>query len=93
MTTSEARSMSALAQVSVRTAPKANPNLAAALSRLKPEPEELLTRRQVARRCQTCTHTIMRWERRGLIKSIRINARVLRYRRSEVERLLQHAAS
>ena len=51
--------------------------------------EELLTRKQVAERFQTCCHTIMRWERRGLLKAQRINKRVLRYPVSEVKRLLQ----
>ena len=71
-----------------RPAPVAPP---VTVSPAKSPPEEFLTRKQVAERFQTCCHTIMRWERRGLLTARRINQRVLRYPKSEIERLLQKA--
>ena len=52
----------------------------------------LLSRRELAQRLHVCTHTIQRWERRGLIKSIRFNARVVRYRVEDVEKLIREAS-
>ena len=57
-----------------------------------PAKDELMTGRQVAATFQLCRHTIRRWELRGLLKPLRFNSRVLRYRRSEVQRLLQEIA-
>lgn len=54
--------------------------------------EEFLTGRQVATKFKLCRHTIRRWELRGLLKPLRFNSRVLRYPRSQVERLLKEVA-
>jgi len=34
------------------------------------------------------TETIKRWERAGVLKSVRFNSRVVRYRREDVERMI-----
>jgi hypothetical protein len=52
----------------------------------------LLTRADFARALNLCSHSIQRMERRGLIRAIRINSRVIRYPISELERLLQEAS-
>lgn len=49
----------------------------------------LLTRGDVARMLNVCPHSIQRYERRGLLRSIRINRRVIRYRQEDVEKLIQ----
>ena len=41
--------------------------------------EVLLTRKQVARRQQTTEPTLIRWEKQGLLKSLRLGA-LVRYR-------------
>jgi len=51
-------------------------------------PETLLTRREVASRFRVSVQTIARWERNGLIRGRRINQRVVRYRASDVEKLV-----
>jgi DNA-binding transcriptional MerR regulator len=48
-------------------------------------PEEV--RRMLGLRTKT-NHTIRAWERRGLLKPVRFNSRVLRYRREDVEALV-----
>ena len=48
----------------------------------------LLSRKQVAEMAGVHPGTIKRWERRGLLKPIRINPRVVRYKAAEVMRLL-----
>jgi len=53
--------------------------------------QPLLTRAEFAKALSLCTHSIQRMERRGLIKAIRINSRVIRYPVCELERLLQEA--
>jgi hypothetical protein len=55
-------------------------------------PEQLLSRRAVANRWQTSTETVKRREKAGLLKAIRFNQRLLRYKLSEVERLEAAAA-
>jgi predicted site-specific integrase-resolvase len=46
----------------------------------------LLTRKQLAERWQVSVETIKRRERANLIKPIRLDGRVLRYRLSEIMR-------
>lgn len=48
----------------------------------------LLSRLQVAVMLDVSTETIKRWERAGVLKSVRFNSRVLRYRREDVERMI-----
>jgi DNA-binding transcriptional MerR regulator len=52
----------------------------------------LLTRREVADIFRVTTHTIRMWELRDLIPTIRQNARVIRYRRSDVEKLIEEGS-
>jgi len=52
-----------------------------------PKPEQLLSRRAVADRWQTSVETIKRREKAGLLKAIRFNQRLLRYRLSDIEAL------
>lgn len=56
-------------------------------------PEQLLSRRAVADRWQTSTETIKRREKEGLLKAIRFNQRLLRYKLSNVEAVEAAAAS
>ena len=51
----------------------------------------LLSRAEVAGYFGVCPHTIQRWERAGLLKSVRLNRRVLRYRDEDVQRLVADA--
>ena len=55
-------------------------------------PEQLLSRRALANRWQTSTETIKRREKEGLLKAIRFNQRLLRYKLSDVEALEAGAA-
>jgi hypothetical protein len=55
-------------------------------------PEQLLSRKAVADRWQTSVETIKRREKAGLLKAIRFNQRLLRYKLSEVEALEAAAA-
>jgi predicted site-specific integrase-resolvase len=54
--------------------------------------EQLLSRRAVADRWQTSVETIKRRERDGLLKPIRFNQRLLRYKLSEIEAIEAAAA-
>ena len=54
--------------------------------------EMLLSRRALARRWGCCVETIKRAQYAGKLKAVRFNARLLRYRLSEVE-ALETAAS
>jgi hypothetical protein len=45
--------------------------------------EVLLTRKQVARRQQTTPETLIRWEKQGLLKPVRLGC-LVRYRLSDV---------
>jgi hypothetical protein len=47
--------------------------------------EQLLSRRAVADRWQPSTETVKRREKEGLIKAIRFNQRLLRYKLSDLE--------
>ena len=53
--------------------------------------DPLLTRRQVAMQLSVHTETIKRMEKRGEIEAIRINSKNVRYRSSELDRLIQQA--
>lgn len=51
-----------------------------------------LTRKEVASILRISKHTVRHWELRGLLTPARINGRTLRYRRNEVENLLDEGA-
>jgi hypothetical protein len=57
------------------------------------QPEQLLSRRAVANRWQTSVETVKRREKAGLLKAIRFNQRLLRYKLSNVEAVEAAAAS
>jgi len=46
--------------------------------------EQLLSRRVLAQRWSCCVETIKRREREGLLRPVRFNQRLLRYRLSEI---------
>jgi hypothetical protein len=48
-------------------------------------PEQLVSRKAVADRWQTSKETVKRREKAGLLKAIRFNQRLLRYKLSDVE--------
>jgi hypothetical protein len=50
-------------------------------------PEQLLSRKAVADRWQTSVETVKRREKAGLLKALRFNQRLLRYKLSDVEAL------
>lgn len=50
---------------------------------------ELLTRLEVAEQLSTCTHTVARYAKRGLLPEIILGPRLIRYRREDVERLIE----
>jgi predicted site-specific integrase-resolvase len=49
----------------------------------------LLTRRQVAAMLGLSTESVKRYERKGAIRSIKLNSRVIRYRPEDVRRLIE----
>lgn len=51
----------------------------------------LYTRRDVATLLSCCTETVKRYERRGLLPALKINARVTRYEPAAVEGLIRNA--
>jgi hypothetical protein len=51
--------------------------------------EVLLTRKQVARRQQTTEPTLIRWEKQGLLKSLRLGS-LVRYRLRDVLEFEKH---
>ncbi len=56
--------------------------------------EVLLTRKQVADELGYRTgHSVRNLEKRGLLTALRINSRVLRYRKSDLVKLLKEAES
>ena len=55
-------------------------------------PDGLLTRRQVAALLAVSTESVKRYERRGVLASIRLNCRVIRYRPEDVQRMIEAAA-
>lgn len=52
---------------------------------------QLLTRKEVARLLSCCTRTVTRREAAGELTPIRLSARMIRYRISEVEALIAQA--
>jgi predicted site-specific integrase-resolvase len=54
--------------------------------------EQLLSRKAVAHRWQTSVETVKRREKAGLLKPIRFNQRLLRYKLSDIEALEAAAA-
>jgi DNA-binding transcriptional MerR regulator len=56
-------------------------------------PEKLLTRAQVAELFGVTKHTIRMFERRGQISALRINARIVRYRACDIQKLLEQSQS
>lgn len=54
--------------------------------------DRLLSRAEFAKALNVCTHTVARMERRGLIRGIHINPRLVRYPTSELTRLIREAA-
>jgi len=55
---------------------------------LPPLMEKLLTRGQVAALFGVTKHTVRMYERRGLLSSLRLNHRVVRYDAADVQQLL-----
>jgi hypothetical protein len=55
-------------------------------------PEQLLSRRAVAQRWQTSIETVKRREKEGLLRAMRFNERLLRYKLSEIEAIEAAAA-
>ncbi|HEY3899949.1 MAG TPA: hypothetical protein VGM54_15180 [Chthoniobacter sp.] len=49
------------------------------------QPQRLLSRRQVCQRWACCPMTLARREAAGLLQPIRFNARLVRYRLSDIE--------
>jgi hypothetical protein len=47
--------------------------------------EQLLTRRALSQRWSCCVETIKRRERQGLLKAVKFNQRMLRYRLADIE--------
>ena len=54
------------------------------IQQVSQQSEQLLSRRALAQRWSCCNETIKRRERQGILKAIRFNTRLLRYRLSEV---------
>jgi len=59
---------------------------------VEPESERLLSRRELALRQGVSTETIKRREKQGLIKALRFNERLIRYRLSDIIRYEAEAA-
>ena len=53
----------------------------------------LLSRAEVAQRLGTCTHTVQRLTRRGLLPAIRFNARLIRYAPETLEAFINSAVA
>ena len=53
---------------------------------------ELVSRKCAAEKIGVSTETLKRWERRGLLHPIVFNARLIRYRRADIDRLVEQAA-
>lgn len=53
-----------------------------------PEGETLFTRAEVARHFKVSKETIRRWEGRGLLLPVILNARVYRYLLSDIQQLI-----
>ncbi len=53
---------------------------------------ELVSRKLAAEKIGVSTETLKRWERRGLLHPIIFNSRLIRYRRTDIDRLVEQAA-
>jgi DNA-binding transcriptional MerR regulator len=51
--------------------------------------DKLLTPREVMDEFRVSRHTLTRWAKLGLLPEIRVSERITRYRRDDVERLLE----
>jgi len=56
------------------------------------ELEELLSRKKVAQILDTHTETIKRMTRSGQLRAVRFNSRNVRYRKSDVMKLIEEAS-
>ena len=54
---------------------------------------QLLSRRETANLLRVHPRTILRYERAGLLNPIRLNCRVTRYKRAEVEQLIANSSA
>jgi hypothetical protein len=52
--------------------------------RIVSPPEQLLSRKAIAARWQTSVETVKRREKAGLLKAIRFNQRLVRYKLSDI---------
>jgi len=50
--------------------------------------DELMTSREVAEQLTVSRSTVVRWARAGLLDVVKLPGRTIRFRRSDVERLL-----
>ena len=81
-------------------APQTNQQLGGLPKDLQKEPlhqpaasvKELLSRAEFAKALGVCSHTIQRMERRGVIRGLRFNSRLIRYPVSELARLIAEAS-
>lgn len=53
---------------------------------------ELISRKIAAEKIGVSTETLKRWEKRGLLRPIVFNTRLIRYRRTDIDRLVEQAA-
>jgi excisionase family DNA binding protein len=53
----------------------------------------LLTRREAAERLRISLSTLERWERTGRLTPTRLSPGVVRYRRADIERLIEEGAA
>ena len=66
------------------------PNLKVEIKKqASPEASRFMSRREVASMLGVHTETIKRYQRKGLLPAIVLNSRLIRYERTEVERLIQ----
>lgn len=76
-----------LAMVSVVAVMKTSTNAQSAA------PTELLSARDLGKRAGVHPRTVFRWASAGLLSPIKINARIVRFRVDEFERLVTHATT
>ena len=58
-----------------------------------PEPADLLTAAEVADLCRVTKTTVFRWVAAGDLEALRLGARVIRFRRTDLDRFIDAAAS
>jgi excisionase family DNA binding protein len=54
--------------------------------------ERFVKRQELAERFQISFETIRRWSRRGILKPVRIGPKAIRFRESDIERLIRQSA-